>query len=230
MPQSSIDPVVAENLKAILNEKGRSAYAVATAIGHAPNWLYRVVNQDAGILLPTLREVATELGVSVGQLVDPSGENGAASGAIVERRTSYGIENYRPQVRRPVEIFEVASAAGAGAQVYDETPVGVLWFRDDWLKSHSIDPEQSHIISVRGDSMEPTLHDGCSILVDHTRQEPDEGRIYVMRTEEGLVVKRLSLDEKDRWEIRSDNPDWGSALMLYGTEIIGEVRWYAVTL
>ena len=73
--------------------------------------------------------------------------------------------------------------------------------------------------------MEPTLPDGCSILVDRQRREPHEGLIYVMRTEEGLVVKRLSKDEKGRWLVVSDNPDWPPAPLLYGTDIIGEVRW-----
>ena len=149
--------------------------------------------------------------------------------AIGESRTDYDPSNYEPSDRSPVRLVEVASAAGMGAEVYDETPVGLLWFRNDWLQSHSIDPEQSNIISVRGASMEPTLPDGCSILVDRERRDPHQGRIYVMRTEEGLVVKRLGLDEEGRWEIRSDSPDWRATPMSPGTEIIGEVRWSART-
>ena len=149
--------------------------------------------------------------------------------AIAESRTDYAPSNYEPSDRSPVRLVEVASAAGMGAEVYDETPVGLLWFRNDWLQSHSIDPEQSNIISVRGASMEPTLPDGCSILVDRKRRDPHQGRLYVMRTEEGLVVKRLGLDEEGRWEIRSDSPDWRVTPMSPGTEIIGEVRWSAVT-
>ena len=77
--------------------------------------------------------------------------------------------------------------------------------------------------------MEPTLLDRCSILVDRKRREPHEDRIFVMRTEEGLVVKRLGLDEEGRWEIRSDSPDWRITPMSPGTEIIGEVRWLGRT-
>ena len=149
--------------------------------------------------------------------------------AIGESRANYDTSNYDTSDRSPVRLLEVASAAGVGAEVYDETPIGLLWFRNDWLQSHSIDPEQSNIISVRGASMEPTLPDGCSILVDRKRRDPHQGRIYVMRTEDGLVVKRLGLDEEGRWEIRSDSPDWRITPMSPGTEIIGEVRWSAVT-
>ena len=149
--------------------------------------------------------------------------------ATAESRANYDPSNYDTSDRSPVRLLEFASAAGVGAEVYDETPVGLLWFRNDWLISHSIDPEQSNIISVRGESMEPTLPDGCSILVDRKRREPQDGRIYVMRTEEGLVVKRLGLDEEDRWEIRSDNPDWLPVSLTEETDIVGEVRWSAVT-
>ena len=149
--------------------------------------------------------------------------------AIGESRADYDPSNYGTSDRNPVRLLEVASAAGVGAEVYDETPIGLLWFRNDWLLSHSIDPEQSNIISVRGESMEPTLPDGCSILVDRKRREPQEGRIFVMRTEDGLVVKRLGLDEEDRWELRSDNPDWRATPMSPEAEVVGEVRWAART-
>ena len=153
----------------------------------------------------------------------------AHSHGVAGSLEEYDPSNYDPSDRSPVELFEVRSAAGVGAEVYDETPVGLLWFRNDWLQSHFIDPRQSHIIAVRGESMEPTLPDGCSILVDRKRREPQEDRIFVMRTEEGLVVKRLGLDERGRWELLSDNPDWDPVLMSYGAEIIGEVRWVART-
>ena len=238
MPQTaSIDPVVVDRLKELLRSKQRSAYSVAKALGFSSNWLYGVVNGKKGILLPTLRRVATELGVSVGELVDPPAGNGVGPHrssrqrgyAVSETGTTNDSGDYDPTDRSPVQLLEIASSAGDGTQVYDKTPVGLLWFRNDWLSQHSIDPAQSHIISVQGTSMEPTLQDGCSILVDGKRREPHQGRVYVIRTEEGLVVKRLGLDEKGRWELLSDNPDWKPALMLYGTDIIGEVRWTART-
>ena len=149
--------------------------------------------------------------------------------AIAESRTDYDPSNYDPSDRSPVRLLEFASAAGVGAEVYDETPIGLLWFRNDWLKRHSIDPEQSNIISVRGESMEPTLPDGCSILVDRKRREPQDGRIYVMRTEDGLVVKRVGRDAEGDWHIESEHSAWPPVPWSDTTEIIGEVRWAART-
>ena len=222
MPQTaSIDPVVAGNIKAVMRKKGRTAYSVAQAMGVSPNWLYRIVNMDRGILLPTLREVAGELGVSMGELVDPPGR--------ATWRDAVRDGEQQDGQWRDIPIREVAPAAGVGAEVFGEEVVGYLPFRRDWLDARSIDPGNADIVSVGGESMAPTLPNGCSILVDRKRREPHEGRIYVMRTDEGLVVKRLGKDEKGRWLVVNDNPDWPPAPLLYGTDIIGEVRWLGRT-
>ena len=134
--------------------------------------------------------------------------------------------------RDPVEVNEVAAAAGGGAEVLDETVVGRLWFHRDWLARNAIDPKQCNVISVRGESMEPTLPDGCSILVDRSqgRKRRRQGRIYVMRTEDGLVVKKASRDEEGNWQITSEHPAWPPVPWSDEIEVIGEVRWVARTL
>ena len=150
--------------------------------------------------------------------------------AIGASRAKYDAGDDMPAVR-PVEVVEVAAAAGGGAEVYDETVVGRLWFRDDWLDRQAIDPDQCNVISVRGESMEPTLPDGCSILVDRSqgRRRRRVGRIFVLRTDDGLVVKRVGRDEEGNWRIESEHPAWPPVPWSDPTEIIGEVRWMART-
>ena len=133
---------------------------------------------------------------------------------------------------RPVEVNEVAAMAGGGAEVFDETVVGRLWFRNDWLDRHAIDPTQCNVITVRGESMEPTLPNGCSILVDRSqnRRRRREDRIYVMRTNDGLVVKRAHRDKNGRWQLVSDHAAWKAIPWSADTKVIGEVRWLGITL
>ena len=254
MPQSSIDSAVAENLKEILRKQGRSAYAVAIAIGHAPNWLYRVLNQEAGILLPTLREVAEELGVSVGEIVDPPNAIGHVATPTTSRNggphNGYPVPEKHANIdTRPVAetkpgynpdeandqdgiwnlpVREVSPAAGSGAEVFGEKVVGYVPFRRDWLAYHGIDPAQADVVQVSGESMEPTLPDGCSILVDRNRRELQPKCIYVLRNEDGLVVKRVDRNREGWWVI-SDNPAWLPVMLTEDTDIVGEVRWSAVT-
>ena len=80
--------------------------------------------------------------------------------------------------------------------------------------------------------MEPRLPHGCSILVDlsHGRRRRRVGRIFVLRTEDGLVVKRAGKDEDGNWQIESEHPSYPPVPWENDTEIIGEVLWYAVTV
>ena len=77
MPTTSIDPVVAKNLKDTLNRIGRSSYSVAVALRRSPNWLYQITNCKYGISIAALREVADEIGVPVGSLIDPPPTDGS---------------------------------------------------------------------------------------------------------------------------------------------------------
>ena len=92
---------------------------------------------------------------------------------------------------KPVAVLELASAAGDGSMALDETPKTYAYFRESWMGQRSMDPERCRIIGVRGGSMEPTLFAGDSLLVDFQRRRRLAGHVFVMRTEDGVIVKRL---------------------------------------
>ena len=80
-----------------------------------------------------------------------------------------------------------------------------MWFRCDWIDRRGIDPTQVFLISVHGDSMEPTLPAGCKILVDRSRRRCYAGHIYELATEDGLIVKRTGKDRHDGWLLVRDS-------------------------
>ncbi|MDE2706315.1 MAG: S24 family peptidase [Gemmatimonadota bacterium] len=135
----------------------------------------------------------------------------------------------RTEDTRYIEVRQLAAAAGVGSTVFDETMTDCIPFRRRWLSHHGIDPVKCSVIGVRGESMEPTLPDGCSILVDHSQLQRRVGCIFVVRTAEGLVVKRLGR-AKGNWYLESDHPAWPSVAWTEDTEMIGKVRWMATTL
>ena len=55
------------------------------------------------------------------------------------------------------------------------------------------------------------------------------GRIFVLRTDDGLVVKRAGKDKEGNWQIVSEHPAWPPTSWPNETEVIGEVRWAART-
>ena len=108
-----------------------------------------------------------------------------------------------PEIRqlpgtRPVAIHRLQAAAGGGALDLDETVKSYAYFRHEWLSRQGLVAERCSIIGVMGESMEPTLPEGCVILLDRNRRSRREGRIFVLRTEEGLVVKRAGKGRR-RW-------------------------------
>ena len=138
-------------------------------------------------------------------------------------------ENGVPPGARSVGTREVAAAAGGGTVNLDDAPVkGPVWFRRDWLDGQGMDPTRCVVISVRGESMEPTLPAGSKILVDRDRTRRRAGRIFVVATGEGLVVKRLERRGR-QWFLASDHPSWQPMPWPREAEVIGEVRWASRT-
>ena len=128
---------------------------------------------------------------------------------------------------KPIPVHRLQTAAGSGAFDLDETVKTYAYFRSEWLFRKGLAADRCNIIGVAGESMEPTLPDGCVILVDRNRTKRYRGHIFVVRTEDGLVVKRAGKDEGGGWQLVSDRPEWKPQPWPYGAEVIGEVKWMA---
>ena len=129
-----------------------------------------------------------------------------------------------------VPRLDVRASAGPGAFEADESIRSHIGFEERWLRQLSRGPASSlSMISVKGDSMAPTLADGDDILVD--RADAMSGLrdgIYVLRLDELLMVKRIGLSPaRGRVTIKSDNsayPTWDD-VELAGVDVIGRVVW-----
>lgn len=131
---------------------------------------------------------------------------------------------------RYVEVRQLSAAAGGGAIDLDETITGYVPFSRQWFDRHGLDPNRCSVIGVIGESMEPTLPEGASILIERSPSRPKDKSIYVVRTPEGLIVKRASKDPGGGWWLLSDHPAWKPARWPGSAEIVGEVRWVGRTL
>ena len=139
-------------------------------------------------------------------------------------------EDAFPPGARPVDVYGLRTAAGGGAAVDEELIRGRAWFRRDWLDGHGLDPRRCLVMEVSGESMEPVLPDGCSILVDRERRDRVEDRIFVVRTGDGLIVKRAGRDADGGWQLLSEHPSWAPARWPSDAETIGQAVWTARSL
>jgi hypothetical protein len=128
---------------------------------------------------------------------------------------------------QPIAVHRLQTAAGSGALDLDEAVKSYAYFRHEWLSRQGLVADRCSSIGVMGKSMEPTLPEGCVILLDRNRRQRREGRIFVMRTQDGLVVKRAGKGTDDGWQLVSDHPRWPDAPWPGDATIIGEVKWMA---
>ncbi|HAU29827.1 MAG TPA: hypothetical protein DCW68_06955 [Rhodospirillaceae bacterium] len=108
--------------------------------------------------------------------------------------------------------YDVQASAGGGAFVDHEHAIGEWCFPQRYLHNITNSPKAAlSVISMVGDSMEPTLHPGCKLLIDHQQRIPTPPGLFVLWDGMGTVCKRLHFahDRKGKpisLVVKSDNP------------------------
>ena len=89
------------------------------------------------------------------------------------------------------------------------------------------------MIFASGDSMTPTIEGGDSLLIDLSKREVYDGRIYCVRIEGQLYAKRLQKIPPYQIKVISDNKEKYDPFYVdfsknidYDFEVIGEIRWW----
>ena len=130
-----------------------------------------------------------------------------------------------------IPVLNVDASAGFGAIAESETAHTRFGFDERWLSRLTRAKSASlSIIHVLGDSMEPTLSDGDEVLVDASDQGSRlRDGIYVLRADDALVVKRVTLKPGGRKiTISSDNsayPSWDD-VDRSEIQVVGRVIWF----
>ncbi len=109
----------------------------------------------------------------------------------------------------PIIELDVRASAGAGLTGGAEKPVAQWQLPTEIVRSYTTAPaSELRIITVMGDSMEPTLMPGQRVMVDTGDRLPSPPGIFVVWDGLGLVVKRLQVlphSDPPRVKISSDN-------------------------
>lgn len=135
-----------------------------------------------------------------------------------------------PDNAKMVPVYDVAASAGHGALVDYEATAYSLAFPPEYLsRLTSSAPKNLAIISVKGESMEPTLLDDDIVLLDASKTNLSYDGLFVLRFGDTLHVKRVGRSaKKDHVSIISDNRDLYPALEVSvgDVEAVGKVLWY----
>jgi len=145
-----------------------------------------------------------------------------------------GFNESSPQYRGEDKIlsipyYDIGASAGAGSYIDGENPIGTLPFSVDQLNVLGIKNfDRLAVLKVRGDSMLPSLNDGDDILVSSELPRSVKDGIYVIRLDDSLMVKRISVNPVNKlFTIRSDNTIYESweNCPPESVSIIGRVVW-----
>lgn len=125
--------------------------------------------------------------------------------------------------------YNVQVAAGHGAIAGDEAPTRELAFRRKWLRFRGLHEQDLALVFAKGDSMEPTISDNETVMVDISERKLRDGHIYVIRNGDHLLVKRIQTLWNDGVQLLSDNKEYPpqeiSSNDLENLEVIGKVVW-----
>lgn len=149
-------------------------------------------------------------------------ETGKGKMFIAERHGSAIVPKYKS-----APYVKARLCAGDGSFEVDETIRDYWMFRADWLNrkgsaSHMI------LIDIHGNSMEPELKQGDTVMIDTSQKDILAGSIYAVGIDDTIMVKRIE-KHPGKIVLRSDNKDYEPVYLkrneMDSFRIIGKVVW-----
>ncbi len=118
-------------------------------------------------------------------------------------------------------------SAGGGSFEIDNQIEDYYSFQNDWLLKKG-NPDHMVLMDIFGNSMEPELKDGDTVLVDGAQTEVLAGAVYAIGIDDVIMIKRIE-KHPNKLVLHSDNKGY-SPVYLKGDEmnsvrIIGKVIW-----
>lgn len=127
---------------------------------------------------------------------------------------------------------DVIASLGYGITTYNEHQTATYSISNKLASDLGVNKNQIEIIFAQGDSMMPTIEGGDSLLIDLSKTEIYDGKIYCVRIEGQLYAKRLQKIPPNTVRVVSDNDKYRSFEIdlsknnEFDFKIIGEVRWW----
>lgn len=204
-----------ERLRYLMREEGLKQKDLAEIVGTSPqtvnNWLKR-----GTLSRESAQAINDKTGYSLDWLLNGTGHPKSERSNFKASRlhvTEWENTNNDDNEFVEVPLLGVRLSAGGGAYDIDEDEVYALPFRTHTLRRLGIRGEDTRVVTVMGDSMEPKLSDGDKVAVNLSDRQIRDGKMYAIRMGELQRVKALIKRPDGSIIVRSYNP-------LYEDEIV----------
>lgn len=172
-----------ERLKELIGNKSGRAFAKEAGISYST--LHNYLTNTSLPTLDNLIALATYTDVSVQWL---------ATGELTSGQKHINTETSNDETFSVIEdCREVRISAGGGGFNDEYKPYQTTKVEKTWLDSRRLKAEDCAMFLVSGDSMYPTLKDGEEIIVDRSKKELKDGKIFVLNNESAMLVKKVQI-------------------------------------
>ena len=184
-----------------------------------------------------MREARLGLGLSMEDLAKAAGTSRASiSNWETGKSASPEPEPFRLAARRlgvSISFLQTGEESGFDGEYQSDTPEGILlpvysarlsagpgsvnsefsektselWFTRAWLRRVNAKMGDVRIVTVDGESMWPTLHNGDKVAINIGDKEIRDHRVYALAYGDEAKVKRLSRQIDGSVRVSSDNLD-----------------------
>ncbi|HEY4112895.1 MAG TPA: S24 family peptidase [Rhizomicrobium sp.] len=203
---------------------GKTQKGLAEALGLTQSRGHRIASGDRPLRVAEIPLVERYLGERM-----PPSITGYADGQTAALPATMPA----PDGFMAVPVYDVRAAAGAGAVAFDAEPIDHLMFREGYLRRVASGLHNLFVLEISGDSNWPFLHDRDHALVDGNQKDPRREGRYVIRIDDVLQVKLVSMHPTTRLlTVKADNPSYPSYDNLKSDEIaiVGRVIWIGRSL
>lgn len=126
---------------------------------------------------------------------------------------AYSTVSANDEDYKDISIYDLAAGAGTGRLVADENIKRRLKFPNWWFNERGLQHTDVAGLYTKGDSMEPTIPDNSLLLIDQSQTYLSDGKVYVVRVDDELYVKRIKRILGGGLELISDNPDYRTKVL-----------------
>lgn len=202
---------LSERIRKAMANAGISQVELARRVGIAPPSVHGWLTGKAKFLRgENLLRAAKALNVSEEWLATGKGSPTPNPEPDTASFQAKRVEIADPENPELIQIQKVKLKLSAGIMGFSVEPdrreSGTATVPRRWVEKNDYIPERLLAIEVKGESMEPALYAGDTVIVNTADTRPVDGAVYAVNYEGEAVIKRMVRDH-GMWWLSSDHFD-----------------------
>jgi len=204
--------------------------AAAAAIGLSYDQLRQIITEKSVPSFPAIAALARRSGCTFSWLAFGEPPQFRAGRESTSAREDTRAVNYSDPETVLIRRYDVAFSAGPGAAVGEEVVTASIPFSRRYLEvALRAAPDDVAMGQADGDSMLPTIADKDLLMVHLGRRRIADGKIFVLRLGNELVVKRVQREIDGSLLLISDNKAYPERRLTQAeadqVDVIGRLIW-----